>query len=283
MESPQTNSSKRRHLRVAPVIVVLGLLSTCPGAAQPGMPDPNVFDEVGIDQKLGGQIPLDLIFRNEAGEPVKLGDYFGRRPVIISLVYYNCPMLCTQILNGMVETFRIINFSAGQEFEVVTVSIDPTEPYSLAAEKKAGYVEQYGRNEVEEGWHFLTGDQEAITRLADAVGFRYVYDEQTKQFAHASGIMVATPQGKLARYLYGIEYVAKDLTFSLMEAADNRIGSPVEKLLLLCYHYDPTTGKYGLFVTNLLRGGGVLVVLLLGGYMTVNFMRERRIRRQVTV
>jgi len=247
------------------------------------MPDPNVFDEVGIDQKLGGQIPLDLRFRDEAGKDVTLGEYFGRKPVIISLVYYNCPMLCTQVLNGMVETFRIINFTAGEEFEVVTVSIDPTEPSSLAADKKEGYVKQYDRAGVGRGWHFLTGEQESIARLSEAVGFRYIYDDQTKQFAHASGIMVATPDGKLARYLYGIEYVAKDLTFSLMEAADNRIGSPVEQLLLLCYHYDPTTGKYGLFVTNLLRAGGVLAVLLLGGYMTVNFLRDRKVRREAMV
>jgi protein SCO1/2 len=254
-----------------------------PAASQPGMPDPNVFEEVGIDQKLGGQIPLDLRFRNEKGEIVTLTDYFGSKPVIVSLVYYNCPMLCTQILNGMVETFRIINFTAGQEFEVVTVSIDPSESPFLADEKKAGYIEQYARAGSDRGWHFLTGDQQSITRLADAVGFRYVYDRQTKQYAHASGIMVATPEGKLARYLYGIEYVAKDLTFSLMEASDNKIGSPVEKLLLLCYHYDPATGKYGLLVTNILRAGGVLVVLLLGGYMTLNFLRDRRLRREATV
>lgn len=259
------------------------LLSSMPAASQPGMPDPNVFEEVGIDQKLGGQIPLDLRFRNEKGEIVTLTDYFGSKPVIVSLVYYNCPMLCTQILNGMVETFRIINFTAGQEFEVVTVSIDPSESPFLADEKKAGYIEQYARAGSDRGWHFLTGDQQSITRLADAVGFRYVYDRQTKQYAHASGIMVATPEGKLARYLYGIEYVAKDLTFSLMEASDNKIGSPVEKLLLLCYHYDPATGKYGLLVTNILRAGGVLVVLLLGGYMTLNFLRDRRLRREATV
>ncbi len=267
--------------RIACLVSVL-ILAWSVSAAQPGMPDPNVFKEVGIDQKLNEQIPLDLKFRNEKGETVVLGEYFGSKPVIVSLVYYNCPMLCTQILNGMVETFRIINFTAGKEFEVVTVSIDPTEPSSLAAEKKAGYIEQYDRPQATDGWHFLTGDQESITRLADAVGFRYIYDDQTKQFAHASGIMVATPEGKLARYLYGIEYVAKDLTFSLMEAAENRIGSPVEKLLLLCYHYDPATGKYGLFVTNLLRGGGVLMLLILGGYMTVNFMRDRKLRGQVT-
>jgi len=247
------------------------------------MPDPNVFEEVGIDQRLGEQIPLDLTFRNEAGESVLLGEYFGAKPVILSLVYYNCPMLCTQVLNGMIETFRIIDFTVGEEFDVITVSIDPAESPELAARKKAGYITSYGKPGAGNGWHFLTGDQESIKRLAEAVGFRYVYDADTKQFAHASGIMVVTPEGKLARYLYGIEYVARDLTFSLMEAADNRIGSPVEKLLLLCYHYDPTTGKYGVVVTNLLKGGGVITVLGIVGYMAMNFRRDRKQTRQVTV
>ncbi len=234
------------------------------------------FKEVGIDQRLNEQIPLDLKFRNEEGKTVILSEYFGSRPVIISLVYYKCPMLCTQVLNGMVETFKTINFTAGTEFDVLTVSIDPREGHELAAEKKAQYIEAYERPGTEKGWHFLTGDQESITRLAEAIGFRYMFDEETGQFAHASGIMVATPKGKLARYLYGIEYAAKDLRFSLMEAAENKIGTPVDKLLLLCYHYDPLTGKYGVMVSNLLRGGGVLAILLLGGYMVVNFRRDRK-------
>ncbi|MDH4070894.1 MAG: SCO family protein, partial [Ignavibacteria bacterium] len=175
------------------------LLSASTVFAQAGMPNPNVFEEVGIDQKLDEQIPLDLTFRNERGETVRLGEYFGRKPVIVSLVYYNCPMLCTQILNGMVETFRIINFTAGNEFEVVTVSIDPTETDSLASAKKAEYITAYDREGTAGGWHFLTGDQEQITRLAQSVGFRYVYDESNGQYAHASGIMVATPDGRLAR------------------------------------------------------------------------------------
>ena len=258
--------------------VLLGTVLLCGAVAfaQPGTPASQVFEKVGIDQNLNGQIPLDLMFRNEEGKTVALGSYFGNKPVILSLVYYRCPMLCTQVLNGMVQTFKTINFTAGKEFEVVTVSIDPTEPYSLAVSKKDQYIEEYGRAGVGDGWHFLTGDQESITQLAKAVGFRYVYDEKTKQFAHASGIMVATPGGKLARYLYGIEYPAKDLTFSLMEASENRIGSAVNQLLLLCYHYDPLTGKYGVVVLNLLRGGGVVAILLVGGFMYVNFRRDRR-------
>jgi protein SCO1/2 len=247
------------------------------GAAQMGAPTATrAFTEVGIDQKLNEQISLDIVFRDEGGNAVSLQKYFSGKPVIISLVYYRCPMLCTQVLNGMVETFRILQLSAGQDFEVVTVSIDPSEGAELAAEKKGHYIEAYERDGAEKGWHFLTGDQKSITALANAVGFKYVYDEATKQFAHASGIMVATPEGKVARYLYGIEYGAKDLTFSLMEASQNKIGSPVDKLLLLCYHYDPMTGTYGVVVANLLRGGAVVTLLVLGGFMYINFRRDRR-------
>ena len=202
-------------------------------------PPPNAMSDVGIDQRLNEQIPLDLAFTDEQGSVVHLSKYFGSKPVIVSLVYYRCPMLCTQVLNGMVETFKTLNFSAGKEFEVVTVSIDPAEGSELAREKKEQYIEEYGREGVAQGWHFLTGEKPAIARLAQAVGFKYVYDPNSKLFAHGAGIMVATPKGKLARYLYGIEYAARDLRFALMEAAQNRIGSPVDKVLLLCYHYDP--------------------------------------------
>lgn len=239
-------------------------------------PPPNIVTEVGIDQRLNEQIPLDLAFKDENGKSVRLADYFHSKPVIISLVYYRCPMLCTQVLNGMVETFKTMTFTAGKEFDIVTVSIDPSEQPALAAEKKEQYVEEYGRQGVAQGWHFLTADQSSIERLAKAVGFRYAYDPKSKQFAHGAGIMVATPQGRVARYLYGIEYGAKDLKFALMEAAQNRIGSTVDWILMLCYHYDPATGKYGIIVTNLLKGAGILSVLILGGYMLVNFLRDRR-------
>ncbi len=234
------------------------------------------FTEVGIDQKLDQYIPLNLMFKDESGKNVQLQQYFGSKPVILSLVYYRCPMLCNQVLNGMVETFRTLEITAGKEFNVVTVTIDPSEGYNLAGQKKMHYVEEYDREGVEQGWHFLTGDSTAISTLADAVGFRYVYDEEAKQFAHASGIMVLTPKGKLARYLYGIEYAAKDLRFSLMEASENRIGSPVDKLMLLCYHYNPMTGKYGVLVGNLLRAGGVLTIVILAGYIIRNIRRERK-------
>lgn len=252
------------------------MLHAVQSIAQVPSPASRVFKEVGIDQNLNQQVPLDLEFRDEEGNTVLLGDYFHSKPVIISLVYYDCPMLCTQVLNGMVETFRTLNFTAGQEFEVLTVTIDPSESHEMAADKKATYIKAYDRPGVENGWHFLTGDQEPISRLADALGFRYVYDEASGEFAHASGIMVVTPEGKVARYLYGIEYGAKDLRFSLMEAAEEKIGSPVDKLLLLCYHYNPMTGKYGVVVATLLRGGGILMLLLIGGYMYIHFRRDRQ-------
>ena len=263
------------QLSVAAVLLV-ALKSM--GAAQMATPTPppNIVMDVGIDQRLNEQIPLDLVFRDEKGNSVHLADYFHSKPVIVSLVYYRCPMLCTQVLNGMVETFKTMNFTAGKEFDIVTVSIDPSEQPDLASEKKEQYVEEYGRQGVAQGWHFLTGEQSSIEPLAKAVGFRYVYDPRSKQFAHGAGIMVATPQGKVARYLYGIEYGAKDLKFALMEAAQNRIGSTVDKILMLCYHYDPTTGKYGIVVANLLKGGGILAVLILGSYMFVNFRRDRQ-------
>ncbi|MBI5474224.1 MAG: SCO family protein [Ignavibacteriae bacterium] len=267
------------------ILIIVALLMPLPALTQ--MVDPTkaaarAFTEVGIDQRLNEQIPLDLEFKDEQGKSVKLGKYFHKKPVIISLVYYQCPMLCTQVLNGMVQTFRTLKFTAGTEFDVVTVSINHRETSEMAADKKDTYVTEYARAGVAEGWHFLVGDSLAIKRLADAVGFRFVYDQPTKQFAHASGIMVATPQGKVARYLYGIEYGAKDLTFSLMEAAQEKIGSPVDKLLLLCYYYDPATGKYGMVVTNLLRAGGALTILILAVYMFMNFMRDRRKRFSIS-
>ena len=194
---------------------------------------------------------------------VKLGDYFGKKPVVLSLVYYECPMLCTQVLNGMVSAFKALSFKAGEEFDVVTVSFDPRETPVLATAKKktyVGYLPEAKRSAATSGWHFLTGDSENIKRLTEAVGFHYNFDEATNQFAHASAIMVATPEGKLARYFYGIEYSPKDLRLGLVEASQNKIGSPVDQLLLYCYHYDPATGQYGAVVMNMVRVGGVVTL-----------------------
>jgi protein SCO1/2 len=224
---------------------------------------PKALDGVGIDQKLNEQLPLDLVFKDENGANVKLGDFFGKKPVVLSLVYYQCPMLCNQVLNGMVTAFKVMNFKAGQEFEVVTVSFDPRETPALAAAKKNTYVNYLPadrRAGAAASWHFLTGDPANIKKITDAVGFRYHWDEATNQFVHASGIFVTTPEGKLARYFYGIEYAPRDLRLGLIEAADNKIGSPVDQLLLYCYHYDPATGKYGAAVMRMMQVGGVITV-----------------------
>jgi len=225
---------------------------------------PKALSDVGIDQKLDQQLPLDLVFHDESGQEVKLGQYFGQKPVVLALVYYDCPMLCTQILNGMVTSFRVLPFQVGKEFDVVTVSFDPRETSALATRKKKVYVDylpEKMRAGATSGWHFLTGDQDNIAKLAEAVGFRYDYDEATKQFAHASGIMVATPHGRLSRYFYGVEYAPRDLRLGLIESSANKIGSPVDQLLLYCYHYDPATGTYGAAVMKIMRIAGVITVL----------------------
>jgi protein SCO1/2 len=252
------------------------LYSTRPYAARAPSGLPKALNGVGIDQKLNEQLPLDLVLTDENGKSVKLGDYFGKKPVVLSLVYYQCPMLCNQILNGMVTAFKVMAFKPGEEFEVVTVSFDPRETPALAAAKKNTYVNylpEARRSGAAAGWHFLTGDEASIKRLTEAVGFRYHWDEATNQFAHASAIYLTTPEGKLARYFYGIEYAPRDLRLGLIEAADNKIGTPVDQLLLYCFHYDPATGKYGARVMNLMRVGGVATLL---GVVVMLFALRRR-------
>ena len=237
---------------------------------------PAALRDVKIEQKLDQQLPLDLTFKDENGQPVRLGQFFGHRPVVLSLVYYDCPMLCTQVLNGMVTSFRVLSFQMSKEYEVVTISFDPRETPALATAKKkiyVGYLPEAMQANAQNGWHFLTGDAESIKQITDAVGFRYHYDESTKQFAHASAIMVATPQGKLSRYYYGIDYSARDLRLGLIESAQNKIGSPVDQLLLFCYHYDPATGKYGAVVMNIVRLGGAITVL---GILAMILLLRRR-------
>jgi protein SCO1/2 len=225
---------------------------------------PSALREVRIEQKLNQQLPLDLSFRDESGREVRLGQYFGQKPVVLAFVYYDCPMLCTQVLNGMVTSFRVLPFQVGKEFDVVTISFDPRETPALAQSKKQVYVNylpERMRADTAKGWHFLTGDQANIEKITEAAGFHYRYDEATKQFVHASAIMVTTPQGKLSRYFYGIDYPARDLRLGLIESAANRIGSPVDQLLLYCYHYDPATGRYGAVVMNVMRIAGVITLL----------------------
>jgi protein SCO1/2 len=229
------------------------------GEQQTGLPPALVG--VGIDQRLNEQLPMDATFRDEAGRTVQLNEYFnGKRPVILSLVFYECPMLCNQVLNGMTAMMKVMSLKIGEDYDVLTVSFDARETPELARRKKEGYVRGLNRPGAEAGWHFLTGDEANIKRLTEAVGFRYSYDAKTDQFAHASGIMVITPQGKLSHYFYGVEYMPRDVRLGLVEASAGRIGSPVDQLLLYCYHYDPSTGKYA-WVINVYRGAGVLTVV----------------------
>ena len=225
---------------------------------------PDALKNIGIDQRLDNQLPLGATFRDEAGRTVKLGDYFGTgRPVVVSLVYYKCPMLCNQVLNGLVSGVRGQQLLVGKDFDVVTVSFDPRETPRDAAEKKKVTLGDLRRADdpvASAGWHFLTGDKAQIDSLADAVGFRYAFDEQTGQFAHASGVMIATPRGKLSRYFYGIEYAPRDLKLALVESSEGRIGSAVDKIILYCYHYDPTTGRYGFAIMSAMRVAGVMTV-----------------------
>jgi protein SCO1 len=238
-------------------------LAAVPEGAQITKTLPSVLREVGIDQKLNNQIPLDLVFRDETGRSVALGQYFGKRPVILALVYYDCPMLCTVALNGLLHSLKELTFTVGQQMEIVTVSFDPTEAPSLAAAKKAVYVGLYNRPGAAAAWHFLTGEEASIRRLTQAVGFRYNYDPRTKQYFHATGIMVLTPQGRLARYFYGIQYPVNNLRLGLVEASAGKIGSPVDELMLYCSQYDPGTGKYSVIITHVLKLGALVTVLSL--------------------
>jgi protein SCO1 len=244
-------------------------------------PPADILKRVGIDQHLNSQIPLDLKFRDESGREVKLGDYFGSKPVILSMVYYECPMLCGEVLNGEASAFTSLKFDVGKEFNVVTVSFDPRETPDLARAKKKTFIDRYGRPGAADGWHFLTGSQDSITALTKAVGFNYAWDRDTKQFAHAAAIMVLTPDGRLAQYFYGVEYSPKDLRFGLVQASQKKIGNVVDQILLYCYHYDPRTGKYGAVISRALQLGGALTVLVLGGFLIIMFRLEPQKSRDV--
>lgn len=246
------------------LIVLLALLAL-PGvaAAQGGTGDP--LEDVAYEQRLGEYVPLELPFVDETGQAVLLGDYFGEQPVLLALGYYECTMLCSLVREGLVNAVSDVQLNIGADYQVVYVSIDPAETPMNAANAKAVSLAEYGRPESADGWHFLTGPQDSIQRLADAIGFAYFYDERIDQYAHAAGIVVLTPQGQLARYFYGIEYNPSDLRLGLVEAADNKIGSLVDQLLLLCYSYDPVTGRYsGLIMTVLRVVSALFVVFVIG-------------------
>jgi len=229
-----------------------------------------------IDQKLNNQIPLDLTFRDETGRQVQLKNYLGKKPAVLALVYYRCPMLCTMTLNSMSATFKPLKLEMGRDFDVITVSFDPRETPELAAAKKRAYVKAYGRAGAETGWHFLTGDEKSIAALAQSCGFNFFYDPKTDQFGHASAIMLLTPDGRISRYFYGLEYSPNDVRLGLIEASGGKIGSKTDQLLLLCYQYDPTTGRYGLAIMRAVRIGGILTLLTLGSFILFALRRERR-------
>jgi len=245
---------------------------------------PQVLQRVRVTQRLNQPLPLDAQFVDDTGKTVRLGDYFGKHPAIVSLVYYNCPMLCSEELDGLTGALEMVKLAPGKDFEIVIISIDPSETPELAAKKKAFYVRRYGRPETAAGWHFLTGQQPAIDAVSDAVGFGYVRvpgpDGKLSQFAHASSIEVATTDGKLAQYYLGVEYSPKDVMLGLIEASGNKIGSPVANILTYCYHYDPQTNKHSLIVARVVQLGGMVTVASLGGFMFLMFRRDIRLGRE---
>jgi protein SCO1/2 len=267
----------KRTFAIAVLLAATAAHAERPEVIPAGLPP--ALQGVALDQRLGNLLPLDARFRNEQGDEVRLGDYLGRRPVVLTLVYYECPMLCGEVLRGLTKTLKVMRFDAGREFDVLTVSIDPRETPEIAAKKK-GYIEWDGRAGGAGGWHFLTGEQADIDALADAVGFRYTYDPETGQFAHASAIMVVTPEGRVGKYFYGIEYSPRDLRLGLIEASESRIGSLTDAVLLYCFHYDPATGKYGAVVMNMLRLGGAATMALVFGSIGLALIRERRRSRR---
>ena len=244
-----------------------------PGMTASAIPAP--LREIGFDQRLDERLPLDTPLGDEAGRGVHLGDYFGRRPVVLVFAYYDCPMLCTLAINGLSSALNVMSLRPGTDFEIVTISIDPRDTPATARSKKSVYLERYTRAGAADAWHFLTGNQSSIDHLTKAAGFRYAWDRETQQFAHPTGIIVLTPDGRMARYLFGIEYGPRDLRLAIVEASSGKIGSPVAALLLYCYHYDPMTGRYGLAIMRAMRIAGATTVVVLGGFIFVALRRER--------
>ncbi len=283
------SSTKGAGLLLACALLGLCVLPACQGQSSwygekhigpTAEQQPSMLKKITIAQRLNQQIPLDLAFRDETGKLVHLGDYFGKRPVILSLVYYQCKILCPEEMDGLVSALDMVKFNAGRDFNVVFVSIDPTETPAMAAKEKALYVSRYGRPGTANGWHFLTGQQPAIEKLARAVGFGYVKvqgpDGKLSQYAHASSIEVLTPQGRLSQYYLGVEFSPKDLDLGLVEAGQGAIGSPVDNLLTYCYRYDPALNRHSLIISRIVQAGCLLTMLLLGAYMIVNFRRDVR-------
>lgn len=285
---------KRRALRRAAVLAACVLtsasgLSTASAQQQPGLPGtmghqtgivasnvPPQFKAVTFAQRLNQQLPLEAAFRDERGRTVRLGDYFGRKPVVLAFVYYQCPMLCSQTLNGISSALKALPFTPGNEFDIVIVSFDPRDTPEAANAKKQAHMQHWSTQATAAGWHFLTGDEATIREVTAAAGFTYQWDEKSGQYAHVSGLLTVTPDGRLARYFYGVEYSPRELRMALVESGEGRVGSPVEELLLYCFQYDPTSGRYGVVVMNLVRLGGLLTVALVAGFVLVMRRRDAR-------
>ena len=292
----QKKERARGARRVAASLVCILNFAFCTlASAQPGYPTsfrayagergeqglassvtPPQLVEVTFRQRLDELLPLDATFKDESGRTVALGDYFGRRPVVLAFVYYECPMLCTQVMNGLSSALKVMPFRAGEEFEVVLISFDPRETPAIAAEKEQEHLEYWSAEQDAAAWHLLTGDEATIQRVTSAAGFSYRWDEATGQFAHVSGVLVVTPDGRLSRYFYGVEYSPKELRMALVESGEGRIGSAIDELLLYCFHYDPASGRYGVVVMNLIRLGGVITMLFVGGFILLMRRREAR-------
>lgn len=292
------SSANLAVLRLKLFAVLVGLLFFVNASAQktehynsplyaPKVYDPNEFGtssglppalkEVGIEQKLNAQVPFDAVLKDENGKEVKLGEYFGKRPVILALVYFECPMLCNEVLNGLTGSLKSLSFDVGKEFDVVAISFDAREndKPDLVKNKKESYLKRYGRAGTENGWHFLTGTQAELDKVTNAVGFNYKWDDKSNQFAHAGGIIILTPEARVSRYLYGIDYAPKDVKFAVMESAENKVGNAAEQLMLYCYHYDPSTGKYGLSILKVMRLGGIVTLIGLGAMLFVFWRRNK--------
>ena len=241
---------------------------------------PAILKDVGIEQKIGSQLPLDLKFTDESGDLVELRQYFSKKPIILSLVYYDCPMLCTEVLNGLNRTTAPLKFNIGEDFDMISISFDPNETHELASQKKKIYVKRNNRPGAAAGWHFLTGDAPSIESITDAVGFNYVYDEKEQQFVHGSAIMVVTPDGIISHYFFGIEYPTEDLRLALIESSENKLGTVFDQVVLYCFHYDPSRGKYGVVIMNVVRVAGAGTILAMGSFMFIMFRRDRRDRNK---
>lgn len=268
----------RRFLTVFGFSILVAASASAVPSVEPGRAASErvpALSDIGYQQKIGDKVPLDLVLRDESGAERPLGQFFHGRPVVLSLVYYECPMLCTLSLNGLVSALSVLSMNPGKDFEILTVSFDPKETSAQATLRKKAYLGRYHRAGAEEGWHFLTGDRQSLEKLTKAVGFRYSWDEETRQFAHGTGLVVLTPDGVISRYLYGIEYAPKDLRLALVESGQGRLGSPVDSFLLACYRYDPAHGRYGAAVMNMVRMGGIATILALGGFVAVMLRRDR--------